>query len=343
MEFSAEMIASFLNGEIVGDKEAKVWAIAKIEEANNGELAFLANPKYENYIYSTGATIVLVNKDFTPKEEIKTTLIKVEDAYKAFAGLLDLYIANKPQKEGVSPQASVSSKATIGENVYIGAFAVVEDGAVIGENTKIYPHVYVGDNVKVGSNVILYSGVKIYEECQLGDNVILHSGVVIGADGFGFAPTDGVYKKIPQIGNVILEDDVEIGANSCVDRATMGSTIIKKGVKLDNLVQVAHNVVIGENTVFASQVGVAGSTKIGKNCMFGGQVGIAGHITVADGTQITSQSGIGGSVKKEGQVLMGSPAFDASIARRSIVGYKNLPKIMEDIAKLKTEVTELKK
>lgn len=343
MEFSAEMIASFLQGEIVGDQEAKVWSIAKIEEANSGDLAFLANPKYEHFLYSTGASIVLVNNDFTPKEEVKATLIKVEDAYKAFAGLLDLYIANKPQREGVSPQAAVSGEATIGENVYIGAFAVVEDGVVIGDNTKIYPHVYVGDNVKIGSNVILYSGVKIYEECQLGDNVILHSGVVIGADGFGFAPTDGVYKKIPQIGNVILEDDVEIGANSCVDRATMGSTIIRKGVKLDNLVQVAHNVVIGENTVFASQVGVAGSTKIGKNCMFGGQVGIAGHITVADGTQITSQSGIGGSVKKEGQVLMGSPAFDASIARRSIVGYKNLPQIMTDIANLKTEVRELKK
>lgn len=336
MEFSAEMVASFLEGEVIGNNDAKVWSIAKIEEAQNGDLAFLSNPKYENYIYTTGATIVLVNKDFTPKEEIKATLIKVEDAYKAFAGLLDLYIANKPQKKGVSPQAAVDSSAKIGENVYIGAFAVVEAGAVIGDNTKIYPHVYVGDNVKIGEDAIIYSGVNIYEECIIGDRVILHSGVVVGADGFGFAPVDGVFKKIPQIGNVIIEEDVEIGANSCIDRATMGSTVVKKGVKLDNLVQVAHNVTIGENTVLASQVGIAGSTKIGRNCMFGGQVGIAGHITVADFTQITSQSGIGSTVKKTGQILMGSPAFDASIARRSIVGYKNLPQIMTDIAQIKT-------
>lgn len=343
MEFTAEMISSFLEGEIVGNKEVKVWSIAKIEEAKDGDLAFLANPKYESYIYSTKATIVLVNKDFTPRETIEATLIKVEDAYKSFAGLLDLYIANKPSKSGISPQASVSPSATIGENVYIGAFVVVEDGANIGAGSKIYPNTYIGDNVKVGENVVIYSGVNVYEDSYIGNNVILHSGVVIGADGFGFAPTDGVYKKIPQIGNVILEDDVEIGANSCIDRATMGSTIIKKGVKIDNLVQVAHNVVIDENTVMASQVGIAGSTKIGKGCMFGGQVGIAGHITIADGTQITSQSGIGSSIKKEGQVMMGSPAFDASIARRSIVGYKNLPNIMLDVAELKSAIAELKK
>lgn len=342
MEFSAEMVASFLEGDIIGNKEARVWSISKIEEAKNGDIAFLANPKYENFIYSTGATIVLVNNDFVPKEPINATLIKVVDAYKAFASLLDLYIANKPSKEGISPQAAVSGKAKIGENVYIGAFAVVEDGVEIGDNTKIYPHTYVGDNVKVGENVILYSGVKIYDECSIGNNVILHSGVVIGADGFGFAPDNGIYKKIPQIGNVIIEDDVEIGANSCVDRATMGSTVIHKGVKIDNLVQIAHNVAIGENTVFASQVGIAGSTKVGKSCMFGGQVGIAGHITIADGSQITSQSGIGSTIKKEGQVWMGSPAFDASIARRSIVGYKNLPKIMSDISQLKSEIAELK-
>lgn len=343
MEFTAEMIAAFLEGEVVGNNEAMVHSIAKIEEAQSGELAFLSNPKYESYIYSTKASIVLVNSDFVPKEALNTTIIKVTDAYKAFASLLDLYIANKPSKEGISPLASVSKTAKIGENVYIGAYAVIEDGAVIGNNTKIYPQVYVGDNVTVGNNVILYSGVKIYEDCRIGNNNILHSGVVIGADGFGFAPTDGVFKKIPQIGNVILHDDVELGANCCIDRATMGSTVIKKGVKIDNLVQVAHNVVIEENTVMASQVGIAGSTKVGRNCMFGGQVGIAGHITIADGTQITSQSGIASSIKAEGQILMGSPAFEASIARRSIVGYKNLPKIMNDISALRAEISELKK
>lgn len=344
MEFSAEMIAAFLNGEIIGDKDIKVNSIAKIEEAVAGNLAFLANPKYEHFIYTTNASIVLVNNTFVPKEDIKATLVKVDDAYKAFAGLLDLYIANKPKKEGISPVASVSDKAKIGKNVYIGAYAVIEDGVVIGDNAKIYPQVYIGDNSKIGHDTTIYAGVKIYEECEIGNRVILHSGVVIGADGFGFAPTeDGSYKKIPQIGNVILEDDIEVGANTCIDRATMGSTTIKKGVKLDNLIQVAHNVVIGENTVSASQVGIAGSTKIGKNCMFGGQVGFAGHIEVADFTQITSQSGIGSSIKKENQILMGSPAFDASIARRSIVGYKNLPQIMIDIKNLKNEIAELKK
>lgn len=344
MEFSAEMIAAFLNGEIIGDKDVKVSSIAKIEEAVTGNLAFLANPKYEHYIYTTNASIVLVNKTFEPKENINATLVKVDDAYKAFAGLLDLYIANKPKKEGISFLASIGAKATIGDNVYIGAYVVIEDGVVIGDNTKIYPHVYIGDNAKIGSDTLIYSGVKIYEECKIGDRVVLHSGAVIGADGFGFAPMeDGTYKKIPQIGNVVIEDDVEVGANTCIDRATMGSTVIKKGVKLDNLIQIAHNVTIGENTVLASQVGIAGSTKIGKNCMFGGQVGLAGHIEVADFTQITSQSGIGSSIKKENQVLMGSPAFDASIARRSIVGYKNLPQIMIDIKNLKTEIAELKK
>lgn len=342
MEFTAEMIAAFLEGEIVGNKDAKVWSIGKIEEATNGDIAFLSNPKYEHYIYSTGASIVLVNNTFTPTAEISATVIKVNDAYKAFASLLDLYIANKPQKTGISPRASVSEGATLGEGVYVGDFAVIEAGCVVGDNTKIYPNTYLGDNVKVGANCILNPNVVVYEECVIGDNVILHAGVSIGADGFGFAPENGVYKKIPQIGNVIIESDVEIGANACVDRATMGSTIIRKGVKLDNLVQIAHNVVVGENTVAASQVGVAGSTKVGSGCMIGGQVGMAGHITVANNTVITSQSGIGNSVKKEGQVLMGSPAFDASVARRAVVGYKNLPQIMSDIAALKAEIKELK-
>lgn len=344
MEFTAEMIAAFLGGEIVGNKDIKVSSIAKIEEGIEGTLAFLANPKYEHHIYTTCASIVLVNRNFEPKQPVKATLIMVDDAYKSFASLLDLYIANKPKKEGISLQAVISDDAQLSDNVYVGAYAVVEQGAVVGEGTKIYPHVYVGDNVKIGSNVILYSGVKIYEECVVGDNVIIHSGAVIGADGFGFAPEpDGTYKKIPQIGNVVIEQDVEIGANSCIDRATMGSTVIKRGVKLDNLVQIAHNVVVGANSVAASQVGVAGSTKIGERCMIGGQVGLAGHIEIANGTQITSQSGIGSSVKKENQILMGSPAFDASVARRSIVGYKNLPQIMIDISALKLAVAELKK
>lgn len=334
MEFSAEMIAAFLNGKVIGDKDVMVTTVAKIEEAKSGNLAFLSNPKYEQYIYTTEASIVLVNRDFAPNGEVKPTLIKVDDAYKAFASLLDLYIANKPQKSGISNRAVISETATIGEGCYIGACVVIDENVVIGKNVKIYPNSYIGDNVKIGDNVIIYSGVNIYEECILGNNVILHSGVVVGADGFGFAPVDGEYQKIPQIGNVIIEDNVELGANTCVDRATMGSTIIKKGVKLDNLVQIAHNVVVGKNTVAASQVGVAGSTKIGESCMFGGQVGIAGHITVADKTVVTSQSGIAGSVKKEGQMLMGSPAFEAGLARRCIVGYKNLPKIMMDIKNL---------
>lgn len=343
MEFSAEMIASYLEGEIIGDKEVKVCSVAKIEDAEEGSLAFLANPKYEHHIYTTKASIVLINDTFTPKEGVKATLIQVKDAYKAFASLLDLYVANKPQKSGIASNASISPNAKIGENVYIGAFAVIEDGVVIGDNSKVYPQVYLGDNVKIGSNTTIFAGVKIYDECQVGDNVIIHSGAVIGADGFGFAPVDGSYKKIAQIGNVIIENDVEIGANSCIDRATMGSTLIKNGVKLDNLIQVGHNATIGENSVAASQVGIAGSSNIGSNCVLGGQVGIAGHITIANGTQIASQSGIGGTVKKENTILLGSPAFDISIARRAIAAYKNLPQTMLTIRELKAEIQELKK
>lgn len=343
MEFTAEIIAEFLEGEIVGDPSVKVNTICKIEEGEAGALAFLSNPKYESHLYHTEASIVIVNKDFTPQKEVPATLIKVENAYGAFAKILELYQSMKPQKEGVSSQAFIASSATVGESAYIGEFAFIGENVTIGKNARIYPQVYIGDNVTIGDDVLLYPGVKIYEECVLGDHVTLHSGVVIGADGFGFAPqADGTFSKIPQVGNVIIEDRVEIGANACVDRATMGSTVVHKGAKLDDLVMIAHNVHIGENTVFASQVGVAGSTKIGKNCMFGGQVGIAGHISIADGTQIASQSGIAHSVKKPGLQLMGSPAYDAGPYQRAAVAFKSLPDILKKVASLEREVKKLK-
>lgn len=343
MEFTAEMIAGFLGGEIVGNPAAKVWTIAKIEEGQDGALAFLSNPKYEHFIYETKATIVMVNKDFEPQQPVSATMIKVADAYAAFARLLDLYMANKPRKTGISTLAFVSPSATVGENAYVGEFAVIGENVTIGKNAQIYPQVYVGDNVKIGDDVILYPGVKIYEECVLGNHVTLHGGVVIGADGFGFAPQpNGEFKKIPQIGNVILEDWVEIGANTCVDRATMGSTIVHRGVKLDNLIQIAHNVQVGENCVFASQVGVAGSVKIGRNCMFGGQVGVSGHISIADRVQVASQSGIANNVKNEGEVLMGYPAYHASSYQRSFAVFKSLPEMRMTLAKLEKEVAKLK-
>ena len=342
MEFTAELIASFLEGEVVGDKTAKVTTICKIEEGEPGALAFLSNPKYEPHIYDTEATVVIVNKDFTPSKKIPATLIKVDNAYGSFAKILELYQSMKPQKSGISPQAFVHPSAVVGEGAYIGEFAVICENAKIGKNAKIYPQVYIGDRVVIGDDVKLYPGVKIYEECVLGHQVTIHAGAVIGADGFGFAPqADGSYHKIPQVGNVVIEDRVEIGANTCVDRATMGSTVIHKGVKLDDLVMIAHNVQVGENTVFASQVGIAGSTKIGRNCMFGGQVGIAGHILIADGTQIASQSGIAHSVKKENQQLMGAPAYDASSYQRAVIAFRDLPEMRKTLASLKKEVERL--
>ncbi len=325
MEFTAEMIAEFLGGEVVGDKEAKVSTLCKIEEGEPGALAFLSNPKYESHIYDTEASIVIVNQDFTPSKPVKSTLIRVENAYAAFAKLLELYNSMKPQKTGVSPLAFVSSSATLGKGSYIGEYVVIGENVTIGKNAKIYPLVYIGDDVVIG------------------DDVIIHAGAVIGADGFGFAPqADGTYQKIPQIGNVVIEDRVEIGANACVDRATMGSTIVRAGAKLDDLVMVAHNVVVGENTVFASQVGIAGSTKIGRNCMFGGQVGVAGHITIADGTQIASQSGVANSIKTENQKLMGSPAYDASSYQRAAVVFKELPEMRRKLAAMEKEIARLK-
>ena len=343
MEFTAEDIAEFLNGEVDGNTKVKVTTVSRIEEGKPGTLSFLGNPKYEHYIYSTQSSIVLVNKDFKTEKKIETTLIRVDDAYQALAQLLEMYEQSKPQKTGIEEPSFVSKSSRLGEKIYIGAFAYIGTNVQIGNNVKIYPHVYVGDNVIVGDNTILNSGVKIYEGCKIGAECIFHSGVVIGGDGFGFAPSSANnYKKVPQVGNVVIEDHVEIGANTCVDRATMGSTIIRKGVKLDNLIQVAHNVEIGENTVIAAQTGIAGSAKLGKNCMIGGQVGIVGHIALADEVKVAAQSGIGRNIKKEGAVLQGSPAFDFGPYQKSYVSFKNLPKLREQIIELEKEVKRLK-
>lgn len=342
MEFSAKQIAEYIHGTIIGDENATVHTFAKIEEGIAGALSFLSNPKYTHYIYNTQSSIVLVNKDFEPEHEIKATLIKVDNAYESLAKLMMLYEASLPKKQGIDPLASVATNAKIGNNVYIGAFACIEEGAEIGDNTYIHPHVTVGCNAKVGANTILYPNVTIYHDCRVGNNCILHAGSVIGADGFGFAPTENGYEKIPQIGIAILEDDVEIGANTCVDRATMGATIIRKGVKLDNLIQIAHNVEVGTHTVMASQVGIAGSTKIGERCTFAGQVGVAGHITIGDHVTVGAQSGIPGNTKS-GTTLMGYPAIDPKQFARSAVIYKKLPDMYTELGCLKREIEELKK
>lgn len=342
MQFTAEIIAGFLGGTVEGDSGATVWSVAKIEEAKEGDLVFLSNPKYEDYIYTTEASVVMVNNDFELKHAIKPTLVRVENAYKAFASLLDLYVANKPRKTGVHALASIEESAVVGSDAYVGQYSVIGENVRIGNGAQIYPQVFVGDNVVIGDNVKLYPGVKIYEECILGDNVTIHSGCVIGGDGFGFAPTeDGTYQKIPQIGNVVIEDNVEIGANSCIDRATMGSTVIKTGVKLDNLIQIAHNVVVGENTVMASQCGVAGSTKIGKNVMMGGQVGVVGHISIADNVKIGSQSGIGHDVTKEGEVMLGSPAMNGLQNHRVQAILKQLPELRTTILSTARDLKKL--
>ena len=341
MEFTAEMIAGFLGGEVVGNPGTTVSNVSKIEEGQPGTLAFLANPKYEHFIYTTGASIVIVGRDFVPAQPVAATLVKVDDAYSAFAKLLELYVANKPQKKGISPLAAISASASLGEDAYVGEFAVVGDGVKAGRNVKIFPQAYVGDGVRIGDNVTINSGVKIYEQCVIGNNVILHAGAVIGADGFGFAPNgQGGFDKIPQVGNVVIEDDVEIGANTCVDRATMGSTRILRGVKLDNLIQVGHNVVIGENTVAAAQVGIAGSTKVGRNCMMGGQVGLAGHITIGDRVQMGSKSGISNNIADD-QVYMGYPALPNSKFHRVNVVYRNLPDLSAKVSQLEKQLRKL--
>ena len=342
MEFSAKQIAEFIQGEIVGNENATVHTFAKIEEGIPGAISFLSNPKYTPYIYTTQSSIVLVNKDFVPEQEIKATLIKVENAYDSLAKLLTLYEQSKPKKTGIDSLAYVASTAKIGENVYIAPFAYIGDYAQIGNDVMIHAHATIGEHVKIGNNCVVYPNTTVYHDCRIGNNCTLHAGSVIGADGFGFAPTPDGYEKIPQIGIVILEDNVEIGANTCIDRATMGATIIHKGVKLDNLIQVAHNVEVGENTVMASQVGVAGSTKIGQWCMFGGQVGVAGHIKVGDKVTVGAQTGIAGSIKSDNTV-QGSPAIDAKNFGRSSVVFKKLPDIYTTLNNLQKEVEELKK
>lgn len=343
MKFTASAIAAFLKGNVEGNPDVEVNNISRIEEGKPGTLAFLANPKYEKYIYETAASIVLVNKDFKPERLVSATLIRVENAYEAFASLLDMYQQAKPQKKGISEKAGINPSAVLGENLYIGDFAVVEQNARIGNNVKIYPQVYVGDGVEIGEGSVIYSGVKIYEGCKVGKNCTIHSGSVIGADGFGFAPQeDSNYRKVPQIGIVILEDNVEIGANTCIDRATMGATIVRKGVKLDNLIQIAHNVEVGQNTVMAAQTGIAGSTKIGKDCMFGGQVGIVGHISIADGVKIAAQSGIIKDVTKEGEVLQGSSAIPFKDYWKSYLIFTKLPELRQQVIQMERSLKELR-
>ena len=342
MEFSAKQIAEYLQGVIVGDETTTVNTFSKIEEGVPGAISFLANPKYTHYIYSTQSSIVLVNKDFVPEQEVSATLIKVDNAYEAIAKLLTLYESMKPHRTGISSLASIASSAKLGKDVYVGPFACIEDGAEIGDNTAIYPHAVIQQNAKIGANTTIYPNVSIYHDCHVGNNCILHSGVVIGADGFGFAPSPQGFEKIPQIGIVVIEDDVEIGANTCVDRATMGATVVHKGVKLDNLIQVAHNVEIGSNTVMAAQVGIAGSTKIGEWCMMGGQVGIAGHAKIGDRVNLGAQSGVPGSLKS-GLSLIGSPPIDQRIFARSSAIFKRLPEMYAEHNNLLKEVESLKK
>jgi UDP-3-O-[3-hydroxymyristoyl] glucosamine N-acyltransferase len=343
MDFKVTDIAKFLNGEIVGDENIRISNVSKIEDGKPGTLAFLANLKYENFLYSTKASVVLINKSFVPKEKVNTTLIKVDDAYQAFASLLDLYTQAKSMlKTGIEQPSYIDSSAFVGNDIYVGAFAYVGKNAKIGNNTKIYPQVYVGENVSIGNDCIIYSGAKIYSDSVIGNRCIIHSGAVIGSDGFGFAPLEnGNYKKIAQIGNAVLEDDVEIGANTTIDCGTMDSTIIRKGSKLDNLVQVGHNCEIGENNVIAAQSGLAGTSKVGKNCKFGGQVGLAGHLTIGDNVFIGAQSGVAKSVKSD-QIILGSPAIEIKEAIRAITVYKNLPKLRDEVIQLQKDIKSLK-
>lgn len=344
MEFTAAAIAEFLKGEITGDPEIKVNTIAKIEEGHEGALSFLANPKYEHYIYSTGSSVVLVNRDFVPSAPVKATLIRVSNAYESFASLMTLVDQSKPKKKGIHPSAIIEKSARIGKDVYIGALAYIGENCVIGDNCRIYPQTYIGDNTKVGDDCLIYPGVKIYHECVIGNKCTIHAGSVIGSDGFGFAPqSETEFMKIPQLGNVILEDHVEIGANVAIDRATMGSTVVRRGVKLDNLIQIGHNVEIGENTVMAGQTGIAGSTKIGRNCMFAGQVGIAGHLKVADNTKIGAQAGVAGDIKDENQIVIGSPAIEHRNFLRSSVIFRKLPEMKSKIDYLEQELEFLKR
>jgi UDP-3-O-[3-hydroxymyristoyl] glucosamine N-acyltransferase len=337
MKFTAAQIAGILEGEVVGNPNAEVYKLSKIEEGTEGSLTFLANPKYTNFIYSTQATITIVNASFEPEQEITTTLIKVDDAYQSFSKLLEYYNQIKLMKSGIEQPSVISEGVTYGTDLYLGSFCYVGKNVSIGNNVKIYPNSFIGDNVTIGDNCVFFAGVRIYSESVIGNNCTIHSGTIIGPDGFGFAPQeDGTYKKVPQIGNVIIEDNVEIGACTTVDRATLGSTIIRKGVKLDNHIQVAHNVEIGENTVIAAHTAIAGSTKLGKNCMIGGQVGFAGHLTIGDRVKIQGQSGIGKNLADD-EVVQGSPAFNYGDFAKSFVHFKNLPKIVSEIEQLKKQ------
>ncbi len=331
MEFTAQQIADILEGDVVGDADIKVSKLAKIEEGVKGALTFLANPKYTSFIYSTKASITIVNRSFEPEEPVSTTLIKVDDAYKSFSKLLEYYNQVKLNKIGVEQPSFIAESAKYGESIYVGAFSYVGENVTIGDNVKIFPNSYIGDNVKIGDNTIVFAGSKIYSECIIGNHCVINSGAIIGADGFGFAPNEnGEYQKVPQTGNVILEDFVDIGAATTIDRATLGSTIIRRGVKLDNQIQIAHNVEIGKNTVIAAQTGIAGSTKIGENCQIGGQVGIVGHIIIGNNVRIQAQSGIGRNVK-DNEVLQGSPALAYGDYNKSYVHFKNLPKIIKKL------------
>lgn len=342
MEFTARQIADFVNGTVEGNAETKVTTFAKIEEGRTGAISFLSNPKYTHYLYDTQSSVVLVNNDLQLEHPVKATLIRVDNAYECVARLLQMYESMKPRKKGVHPQACIAETAHVGDDCYVGAFAYIGENVTIGKGTQIYPHVVVEDNATIGEGCILYPNVSVYHDCQIGNRVILHSGAVIGADGFGFAPGENGYDKIPQIGNVVIEDDVEIGANACVDRSTMGSTIVHRGAKIDNLVQIAHNVEVGEHTVMSAQVGIAGSTKVGRWCMFGGQAGFAGHITVGDHTNVGAQCGVNSSVKGN-ESLIGSPAQEPKSFFRSSVIFKKLPDMYRDLEALKKKVDELTK
>ncbi len=344
MNFTAAVIAEFLKGTVEGNPETSVSDVSKIEEGRPGTLSFLANPKYEQYIYDTESDIVIVTEDFKPRKNIGATLIRVKNAYESFAQLLRLYEQSKPKKSGISKLASIAPSATLGNDLYVGEYTVVHENAQIGNSVQLFPQAFIGDNVKIGEGTIIHPGVKLYEGVEIGAHCVIHAGAVIGGDGFGFVPNqENNYEKVPQVGKVIIEDHVEVGANTTIDRATMGATIVRKGVKLDNLIMLGHNVEVGENTVMAAQTGVSGSTKVGKRCMFGGQVGLAGHITIADDVKIGAKSGIPNSIRKEGKVVMGAPAFEIGLFQRSAVVFKNLPQLRNQVDELEKKVSELEK
>jgi UDP-3-O-[3-hydroxymyristoyl] glucosamine N-acyltransferase len=334
MEFTAKQIAGYLGGTVEGDPEARVSDVSKIEEGRPGTLSFLANMKYQAHIYKTRSSVVLVQMDFIPTEPVACTLVRVDDPYRALAKLLTL-VEKRPNRSGIEPMAFVHPEATLGNDVYVGSFSYISKGSKIGNNVKIFPQVYISEDVIINDDTWIFSGVKVHNNSVIGSHCVIHSGVVIGGDGFGFAPVTGSdFTKVPQVGNVVIEDYVEIGSNTTIDRATIGSTILRKGVKLDNLIQIAHNVEIGENTVIAAQTGISGSTRIGRNCMIGGQVGIIGHINIADGTKIAAQSGVGQSVKAPGTAIQGSPAYDLIPYQRSYVYFRKLPELVERIRKI---------